>query len=292
MSTRNAELADFLRRARGRVDPSRAGLPADGRVRRVPGLRREEVALLAGVSTDYYTRLEQGRPINPSPEVVAALGRALDLDEAARAHLQDLLGGARGSMAGRAGPPRVQRVRPGLRQFLDDLDGQPALILGRGSEVLVSNRLARALFVDFDRMPATERSYARWILLSPEARDLFLDWSEQARTAVETLRLAHGAHPTDRAIGDLVALLLEQSPEFAEWWAEHGVYQRTHGRKHLRHPVVGDVVVDYETMLLPGDADQTLFIFTTKPGSASRAALRLLASWTADEAAIGSTLPR
>ena len=290
MADTKRELSDFLRRARGRVDPFRAGLPADGRVRRVPGLRREEVALLAGVSTDYYTRLEQGRPISPSSEVVVAVARALSLDEAGRAHLRHLLGTPRRS--GPSRPPQVQRVRPGLRQFLDDLDGQPALILGRGAEVLASNRLARALFTDFDRLPAVERNYARWILLSPEARELFLDWSEQARTAVETLRLAHGSHPGDRGIADLVALLLERSPEFAEWWAEHGVYQRTHGRKHLRHPVVGDLVVDYETMLLPGDPDQTVFIFTTEPGSSSRAALQLLASWSATAGVSAGSPPR
>jgi len=278
---RNVELADFLRRARGRVDPARAGLPADGRVRRVPGLRREEVALLAGVSTDYYARLEQGRPIVPSAPVVDAVARALDLDEAEAAHLRDLLGAGRRTPSPRPRTPQVQRVRPGLHQFLDDLDGQPALILRRGAEVLASNRLARALFTDFDRLPAPERNYARWILLSDEARERFLDWPDQARTAVETLRLAHGAHPHDRAIRELVDLLLEQSTEFGAWWAEHGVYQRTHGRKHLRHPVAGELAVDYETMLLPGDPDQTLFIFTTEPGSPSREALRLLASWTA-----------
>lgn len=279
VAERNTELADFLRRARARVDPSRAGLPADGRIRRVPGLRREEVALLAGVSTDYYARLEQGRPIAPSPAVVDAVARALDLDDAGREHLDHLLGGTR--HRGRPAPPSVQRVRPGLHQFLDDLDGQPALILGRRSEVLASNALARALFADFDRMPAVERNYARWILLAPDARELFLDWPEQARTAVETLRLAHGSHPDDRGLQELIALLLEQSPEFRAWWAEHGVYQRTHGRKHLRHPVAGEVVVDYETLLLPGDPDQTLFIFTTEPASPSRDALRLLASWAA-----------
>ncbi|CAI9415846.1 helix-turn-helix domain-containing protein [Nocardioides sp. T2.26MG-1] len=279
MAERNTELADFLRRARARVDPLRAGLPADGRIRRVPGLRREEVALLAGVSTDYYARLEQGRPIAPSPAVVDAVARALALDAAGREHLDHLLGGTR--QRGRPAAPSVQRVRPGLHQFLDDLDGQPALILGRRSEVLASNALARALFTDFERMPAAERNYARWILLAPDARALFLDWPDQARTVVESLRLAHGSHPDDRGLQELIALLLEESAEFRTWWAEHGVYQRTHGRKHLRHPVAGEVVVDYETLLLPGDPDQTLFIFTTEPASPSRDALRLLASWTA-----------
>jgi transcriptional regulator with XRE-family HTH domain len=278
VTSRNHELADFLRRARSRVDPARAGLPADGRTRRVPGLRREEVAFLAGVSADYYTRLEQGRPITPSPEVVTALGRALELDAAGLAHLHQLLGSTFGTR--KESTPTVTRVRPRLHQFLDDLESQPALILGFRGEVLASNRLARAVFADFDHMPAPSRNYTRWILLSPQARELFLDWDVQARTAVESLRLAHGSHPHDRGLRDLVDLLTEHSAEFREWWAAHAVHQRTHGRKHLKHPVVGEMVLDFETMLLPGDADQTLFIFTTEPGSASRDALRLLGSWT------------
>ena len=282
MSARNTELADFLRRARGRVDPSRAGLPTDGRVRRVPGLRREEVALLAGVSADYYARLEQGRPILPSTDVVEAIARALELDGAGRTHLRQLVDMSTGTRPARRRPSPVQRVRPGLHRFLDDLEAQPALILGRGAEVLASNRLARAVFTDFERLPAVERNYARWILLSPQARDLFADWADQARAAVETLRMAHGAHPHDHAIGQTVGDLLDQSPEFRSWWAEHGVYQRTHGSKHLRHPEVGEMTLEYETMLLPADPDQTLFIFTTEPGSASRSALQLLSSWTAE----------
>ncbi|GAB2331417.1 hypothetical protein STREPTOSP366_65660 [Streptomyces variabilis] len=145
MAETNRELADFLRRARAQVDPSRAGLLPDSRVRRVPGLRREEVALLAGVSTDYYTRLEQGRRITPSPAVVEALGRALDLDEAGRAHLQDLLGLTAPSARGSRRPPAVQRLRPGLHQLIDALDGEPALVLGRRTDILAANRMARAL---------------------------------------------------------------------------------------------------------------------------------------------------
>jgi hypothetical protein len=152
-------------------------------------------------------------------------------------------------------------------------------VLGRRADVLASNRLARALFTDFDALPATERSYARWILTSPEARALFVDWEVQARAVVESLRLAHGAHPGDRGLADEVAWLEAQSPEFRAWWAEHGVYQRTHGHKRLRHPVAGELTVDYETFQLPDDPDQTLFIFTTEAGSASRDALRLLGSW-------------
>lgn len=277
MTGRNVELADFLRRARSRVDPSSAGLPADGRVRRVPGLRREEVAFLAGVSSDYYARLEQGRSPSPSPAVLAGLARALHLDEAQRMHLEHLCGRRTPE---RSPVPTVQRVRPGLHRLLDTLDGQPALILGRRAQVLATNRLARAVFADFDAMPARERNYAMWILLAREARSIFLDWEAQARAAVETLRLDHGRYPDDRDTQELVASLEAQSPEFRTWWAEHGVHQRTHGAKRLHHPLVGEFGLAYETFHLPGDPDQTLFVFTAEPDSRSQDALALLASWT------------
>lgn len=278
MGERNQELADFLRRARSQRDPSRAGLPADARVRRVPGLRREEVALLAGVSTDYYARLEQGRRIVPSPGVLEALVRALDLDAAGRSHLEDLIGAP--GPSGRARSRPVQRVRPGLRQLLDALDGQPAMILGRRSDILATNRMARALFADFEARPPAARNYARWMFLDDDARALFVDWEVQARAAVEALRLELGADPDDRGTADLVAELRAGSGEFRRWWDEHRVHQRTHGSKRLRHPVVGDLTVDFETLTLPGDPDSTLYVYTCEPGSPSGQALDLLVSWT------------
>ncbi|OLR93479.1 helix-turn-helix domain-containing protein [Actinokineospora bangkokensis] len=274
----NRELADFLRRARSQVDPSRAGLPPDGRARRVPGLRREEVARLAGVSTDYYTRLEQGRRASPSPSVIAALGRALGLDAAGRAHLEDLIGL---TSAPRRRTRGAQRVRPGLHQLLDALDGEPAVVLGRRTDVLAANRLARALFTDFDALPRAQRNYARWMFFDDEARTLFVDWADQARAAVESLRFEAGRDPDDRATRALVAELREHSAEFDAWWEQHRVHQRTHGSKRLRHPLVGELTVDYETLNPPGDPDTTLYVYTTEPGSPSRHALDLLASWSA-----------
>jgi len=287
VSGTNHELADFLRRARAGVDPSCAGLPADSRVRRVPGLRREEVALLAGVSTDYYTRLEQGRRITPSPGVVDALAGALDLDAAGRTHLGDLVGAGTTARPTRA--PAVQRVRPGLHRLLEAMADQPAMVLGRRTEVLAANRLARALVVDWEALPARERNYARWVFLADDARGLFLDWDVQARAVVENLRLDVGRDPRDRAAQDLVADLADRSPEFRTWWAEHRVYQRTFGAKRFRHPVVGDLSVDYETLTLPGDPDQTLFVYSAAPGTQSQQALRTLASWSLPSAAPGSS---
>ncbi|MFT3889023.1 MAG: helix-turn-helix transcriptional regulator [Arachnia sp.] len=278
MPTPHEELGDFLRRARAASDPQRSGLPADGRVRRVPGLRREEVALLAGVSTDYYTRLEQGRRIIPSAQVLDAIARALDLDEAGRQHVHDLV-----DAAGKPRPrPRasVQRVRSGLYQMLDSLDTQPAMILGRRTDVLASNRLARALFTDFERMVPRERNYARWMLLSDEARALFIDWEAQARNAVEALRLDAGRTPDDPETQQLVGELSMASPEFRKWWSEHQVHQRSYGTKRLLHPSVGRVDVDFETLGFPADSEQTLYVYTAASGSASRQALDLLASWT------------
>lgn len=274
----NVELSDFLRKARSRVEPSDVDLPWDGRVRRVPGLRREEVAYLAGVSSAYYTRLEQGRQIVPSTRVLDAIARALDLSEAGRTHLHDLVAAS--------GAPRprvrttVQRVRPGLYQLLDSLEGQPAMILGRRTDVLAANRLARALFTDFERMPPRQRNYARWMLLSEEARTLFLDWELQARNAVEALQLGAGKTPDDLETQQLVGELSLASAEFRRWWSDHQVHQCSHGVNHLHHPIVGEVTVEYETFTSAADGEQTLYIYTTAVGSPSQQALSLLASWT------------
>lgn len=275
---RNRELADFLRRARSQCDPSRSGLPADTRIRRVPGLRREEVALLAGVSTDYYARLEQGRRITPTPAVLDAVSRALELDAAGQAHLKDLIGPA--GAGKRALPRTVQRLRPGLHQLLDALDGEPALVLGRRTEILAANRMARALFTDFEVLGPGRPNYARWMFFDDAARALFVDWEIQARTVVESLRLESGGAPHDEEVTALVADLRDHSPDFSRWWDEHRVYQRTYGAKRLRHPIVGDLTLDYETLVPPGDPDTTMYVYTTEPDSPSKRALDLLASWT------------
>jgi transcriptional regulator with XRE-family HTH domain len=277
----NHELSDFLRRARASVDPGRVRLPVDVRVRRVPGLRREEVAFLAGVSTDYYTRLEQGRRINPSQSVLDAVARALDLDTAGRAHLINLVA-AGGATPGSPAAGRVPRA--GVRQLVDALDGQPALVLGRRSEVLASNAMAHALFTDFGRLPPRERNYTRWLLLSGEARELFVDWAAQARAAVENLRLDVATYSDDPATWELLEELEERSPEFRRWWEEHRVQQRTHGSKRMRHPRAGEFTVDYETLTFPGDPEIRLFVYTTAAGSASRRALERLVPAADDDA--------
>ena len=273
----NPELADFLRRARSQIDPQGTGLPADGRVRRVPGLRREEVARLAQVSTDYYTRLEQGRRIHPSPGIVEAIGRALQLTSAGREHLSHLIG-TTGRPVRR--PAQAQRARQGLHQLLGAIDTTPAMLLGRHTTVLAANPLARTLVADFEAMPAKDRSYARWVFLDADARERLVDWDVQARAVVENLRLDAGRTPDDPATHALVGELTIASPQFARWWEEHHVHQRTFGDKRFRHPLVGELTLQYETLTLPGDPDQALFVYTAEPGSKAREALDLLTSWT------------
>ncbi|MFG1752078.1 helix-turn-helix transcriptional regulator [Streptosporangium sandarakinum] len=274
---RGSELADFLRSRRARLTPDRAGLAQDGRARRVPGLRREEAARLAGVSTEYYTRLEQGRAGNPSPEVVEALARALQLDLAEREHLTDLL--ARPTPARRA-PVAPQRVRPGLHLMLQTLEHVPAFILGRRTDVLATNRLARAVLTDFDALPVPQRNLTRYYLLDPDARDRVGDWAQIAAETVAILRLEAGRHPHDRRLTDLVGELTLRSPEFTNWWNDHRVLRRTHGTKRYHHPVVGDLHFAYESFQLPDDPDQTLCVYNAEPGSTTAESLRLLSSWT------------
>ncbi|MGW3348333.1 helix-turn-helix transcriptional regulator [Nonomuraea rubra] len=276
---RSRELADFLRTRRARITPDRTGLPADGRPRRVPGLRRDEVARLAGVSTEYYTRLEQGRAGNPSPEVTEALARALQLDPAEREHLTNLL-----TRPSRHAPISPQRVRPGLRLMLQTLDHVPAFILGRRTDVLAANRLAREVLTDFDALPATQRNLARYYLLDPEARIRTGDWERIAAETVAVLRLEAGRYPDDRRLAELVGELTLRSPEFGTWWNDHRVLRRTHGAKHYHHPLVGELHFEYESLQPPGDPDQTLCVYNVEPGSATADALRLLTSWTASAA--------
>ena len=290
-----SEFGAYLRERRAALQPADVGLP-ETPFRRVRGLRREEVAQLAGVSADYYTRLEQGRDLTPSDEVLDALGRALELDEAGRAHLQHL---ARPVRQTARRQPAVQRVRPAVRSMLDSWSwtDQPAFVLGRRGDVLATNALARALLADFDAMPYRERNLTRWILLDPAARELYVDWAEIAAEMVAILRLDAGAHPDDRRTTELVGELTVSSPEFSRWWAQHKVLDRTWGHKRFRHPVVGPLEIDYEALKLPGDPNQTLFVYRAPDGdTCSQEALRLLASWadrsrdTGDDGAVVAPL--
>jgi transcriptional regulator with XRE-family HTH domain len=273
----NAELREFLRSHRAKITPEEAGLPPHPGTRRVPGLRREEVAQLAGVSVDYYIRLERGRHSGVSEAVLAAIARALRLNDLERVHLFRI---ARPSRS-RPRPLPPQRVRPGLRLLVDTLTDVPVLVLGRRLDVLASNHLARALYTDFEALPARGRNMARLIFLDEQVRTLHADWEDGARGAVASLRLYAGRHPHDPALADLVGELSLRDPDFRRWWADHDVFQRTHGTKHYHHALVGDLVLGYESFTATDDPDQTLGIYTAEPGSPSADRLRLLASWSA-----------
>ncbi|WP_328862883.1 helix-turn-helix domain-containing protein [Streptomyces sp. NBC_00306] len=278
------ELGEFLRSCRGRLDPGEAGVPRTAR-RRVPGLRREELALLAGVSVDYYTRLEQGRSRTASPEILDALATALHVDDTERAHMFDLAH-RRPVQPQRARMSPPERLSPAVHQLLATLNTAycPAFVLGRRTDVVATNPLARALIADFDAMPAKERNQARFVFLDPEARELYTDWETVAADTAALLRMDAGRHPADAQLGELVGELAARSRSFREYWAERRVNERTEGAKGYHHPVVGDLAVTYQALMLPGNTDQTLFIYTTEPESPSETAMRLLATWSGGDA--------
>ncbi|MDX3763971.1 helix-turn-helix transcriptional regulator [Streptomyces mirabilis] len=273
---RASEFGEFLRARRAKISLEQAGLTPAPTVRRVPGLRREEVAQLAGVSVDYYVRLERGRSVNVSDVVLDALARALQLTSDERGHLFAL---ARPNRR-RPRPLPPQRVRPGLYRLLDKLTEVPALVIGRRTDVLASNRLFRALYADFDALPWRERNMARFIFLDEAARSLYGDWEGIARSSVAALHLYAGQHPHDPQLAELVGELSLRDADFRTWWAEHDIKRRTYGTKHFHHPLVGDLTLDYEALAVTGDPDQILGVYTAEPGSTSEQALNLLASWT------------
>ncbi|MEU4778995.1 helix-turn-helix transcriptional regulator [Micromonospora sp. NPDC023633] len=282
----NAELRDFLRAARGRLRPSDVGLtPGRGTAaRRVTGLRREEVAQLAGMSVDYYARLEQGRTRQVGSAVIRALADALQLSATERDYLFTLVNtqadSSRTTAAG-PGPRRPQRARPGARRLLEVLDNAPAFILGRGTAILAMNDLARALMFDADQRPVRERNLALWTFLDPEARERYVDWDTVAPDTAAMLRVHAAEDPTDPEISAIVGELSVKSDEFRRVWAAHHVFECTHGRKRFNHPVVGRLDLDYEALDIPDSPGQALHIYTAPRGSRSEEGLQHLTRWAA-----------
>ncbi|OYP15674.1 transcriptional regulator [Streptomyces sp. FBKL.4005] len=276
---RRAELSEFLRSRRARLKPEDVGLADFGRHRRVPGLRREELAQLAGVSVAYYTRLEQGNGRNVSAEVLASIARALRLTDAEHAHLTHL---AKPKAHKKKPTARQQQVRGALRQLLDTMDGVPAYIVGRRAEILAWNRMAAALFGDWAELPPAERNWARLVFLRPDYRDLFVDWEQKAIDIVCALRMDAGCDPDDTRLSALVGELSVKSEEFRRLWATHDVKEKSHGVKHLHHPLVGDLALNFESFRLTDGSEQSLVTYHAEPGSPSADSLRLLASWGTD----------
>ncbi|MER6251841.1 helix-turn-helix transcriptional regulator [Streptomyces sp. NPDC001584] len=278
-----ADIRDFLRTRRARITPEQAGLPPHPGVRRVPGLRREEVAQLAGVSVDYYVRLERGRATSASDAVLTAVAHALQLSDTERNHLFALADPTRQ----RPRASTAQRARPGLLRALENITDVPALLLGHRLDILAANHLARARYRDFEGLPAGDPDMARYMFLAPEARTLYADWPETARENVGMLHLYASHHPRDPRLAQLVGELSDGGPDFRRWWSEHDVYQPQYGSKRYHHPLAGDLTLGFEAFTPTGDADQTLGLCTVEPGSPSENALRTLAGRTADHTRTG-----
>jgi transcriptional regulator with XRE-family HTH domain len=274
------EIREFLTSRRARVTPEQAGLPSYGS-RRVPGLRREEVAVLAGVSVPYYTRLERGDIGGASDGVLDALARALQLDEAERAHLFDL---ARSAQPTTARPRRRrarQRIRPEIQWTLDAITGAAAYVSNERLDILAANALGRALFSELYAEPTRPANHARFVFLDPRAETFYADWDRAARETAAILRSAAGRDPQDRDLSDLVGELATQSAAFRTHWAAHNVRFHATAAKHFHHPVVGELSLNFNRLEIAADDGLTLFTYAAEPGSRSEEALQLLGSWAA-----------
>jgi len=281
MDSRN-EIRDFLVSRRARISPEQAGLPAYGGNRRVAGLRREEVALLAGVSIDYYVRLERGRAPGASESVLEGIARALQLDEAERAHLFDLARASAAAPASRA-PRRAagQQVRPSVRRILDSMTTTAAYVRNARLDILAANQLGAALFAPLLSSPAQPANSARFLFLDPAAPEFYTDWERQAQDVVAMLRTEAGQNPHDKALSNLIGELSTRSENFRLWWAAHNVRFHRTGVKRLHHPVVGDLTLTFEALDLAADAGLRISAYTAEPGTPSDDALKLLATWAA-----------
>ncbi|MFG2129265.1 helix-turn-helix domain-containing protein [Streptomyces sp. NPDC048751] len=271
------ELGVFLRKRRSELSPRTVGLPETGGPRRVAGLRRQEVAQLASISTDYYTRLEQGR-IQASAPVLDSLARVLHLDDDERGYLFQLAG----KTVTRTRRRGAQRVQPQLQRVLDGLTTTPAMVQGRRGDILAWNSLAAALITDFSRIPEKHRNYARLLFADPAVRGLHADWETAARITVAQLRMEAAKYPEDPRLIALIGELSLRDEQFAKWWGDHKVAARTIGRKTYLHPVVGELTLDCDTLTANADPDQYMTVWTAAPGTPAHDQLRILASWAAD----------
>jgi transcriptional regulator with XRE-family HTH domain len=274
------EISQFLTSRRARITPDKAGLPVYGS-RRVPGLRREEVAVLAGVSVPYYTRLERGDINGVSESVLEALARALQLDDAERGHLFDLARAAQPRATRPRRRPPKQRVRPDVQWTLDAITGAAALAGNERLDILAANPLGRALFSDLFTEPAQPANHARYVFLDTRSEAFYGAWGRAAAETVAILRWAAGRDPYDRDLTDLVGQLATQSETFRALWAAHNVRFHATAVKHLHHPAVGDMELSFNRLDLAADHGMAIFAYTPEPGSKSAEAMALLGSWAA-----------
>jgi transcriptional regulator with XRE-family HTH domain len=272
------DLGEFLKARRSELTPAAVGLPDGGQQRRVAGLRREEVAVLAAISTDYYTRLEQGR-IQASPAVLASLSEVLRLDEDQRTYLYELA--AKDDYRLPRRPPRP-RIQPQLQRMLDDMPTTPAFVIGPRTEVVAWNTMAAALITDFGKIPEKQRYYIRLLITDPAMRELYADWEGVTRLAIAQMRMHNADNPGDPQLAALVGELSVADAQFRQWWAAHHVATRGTGTKHLRHPIVGDLHLDWNAVTWAADPDLQIIVWTAEAGTPTHDSLRLLASWAAD----------
>jgi transcriptional regulator with XRE-family HTH domain len=270
------QLGEFLKTRRAELAPREVGLSDTAGPRRVAGLRREEVAALASISPDYYTRVEQGR-IQVSAPVLGTLADVLQLSDDQRSYLFSLAG----KTAKRAPRQLRQKVQPQLRRLLDDLSTVPAIVMGRRMDIIGWNRLAAAMITDFSEVPEKHRNYVRILFTDPAMKALYVDWESVARTAVAQLRMEAAKYPDDARLATLVGELSVQDPQFRRWWAAHNVAKLAAGTKTLRHPTAGELVLDWDTLTATTDLEQQLVIWTAAPDTSTHEALRFLASWAA-----------
>jgi len=275
------DAAEFLRSRRSRLSPEDAGLPAWGGNRRVKGLRREEVALLAGVSVEYYVRLERGNLGGASQSVLDAVANALQLDEAERAHLHDLARTSSTRVA--AGRPARRTVRPPVQWLLDSMTGTAAYVRNARIDILATNTLGRALYAPVFEMPGRP-NVARFVFLDPRSQDFFIEWSKVASEAAALLRTLAGENPYDQGLTELVGELSTRSDLFRTLWAAHDVRQHRTGIKRFHHPLVGEMTLAYESMELTADTGLRLNAYMAEPASPSAEAFNLLASWAGSPA--------
>ncbi|MCU1656777.1 MAG: transcriptional regulator [Pseudonocardiales bacterium] len=275
-----SEVREFLASRRARINPGQAGLPVSGGNRRVPGLRRGELATLAGVSVEYYTRIERGNLGGVSDTVLHAIAGALQLDDAERAHLFDLAH-ATGSGTTRRRRPTQQHIRPSVQRILDAMTNVPAIVENGRLDILAANRLGYALYSDIFAKPQRPANHIRFVFLDPRSHDFYPDWESSAHDAVAVLRAEAGHNPYDQAVTNLIGELSTRSDEFRTRWAAHNVRQHRTGTKRLHHPVVGDLELALEKLDVSADPGLILLAYSAEPGSPSHDALSLLASWAA-----------
>jgi transcriptional regulator with XRE-family HTH domain len=282
MSSRNTdqnELGAFLRARRSELSPSDVDLPEGGIQRRVAGLRREEVAQLAAISTDYYTRLEQGR-IHPSAPVLASLARVLRLDDDQRTFMHELAGTNTAATKSRRRAP--QKVKPYMQRVLDHITDAPAIVMTPTHDILAWNSLAAALMVDFSEIPERERNFMRLLFTDPRMRSLYPDWEGLARAVVSYIRMEAARKPDDPRLAELVGDLSIKDAQFRQWWAGTHVAVKRRGTRTCNHPVVGEITLDWDALTSDAEPDQQLVVYTAEPGSRSEQALRELAAWAAE----------